>query len=106
MMSEVSLTSSTLPLAFRRAARTSGLAGAVALAATIVLWIVAIAMHRRWPDGAAAFYKGYLFAWLFFLSMSLGAMMAVMVHHLVGGEWGYFVQRFGEAAANVLPLLF
>ena len=60
----------------------------------------------RWPDAAADFYKAYLFAWLFFLGISLGAMMAVMIHHLTGGEWGYFVRRFGEAAANVLPLLF
>lgn len=32
--------------------------------------------------------------------------MAVMIHHLTGGEWGYFVRRIGEAAAGVLPLLF
>ena len=64
------------------------------------------ARRRRHPQGEAAFYKGYLFAWLFFLGMSLGAMTAVMVHHLVGGEWGALVRRFGEAAANVLPLLF
>jgi hypothetical protein len=98
--------SSPLPAAARRAGRLAALAGIGAIAACAVIWIVALAMHGRWPEGPAEFYKGYLVAWLFFLGMSLGAMVAVMIHILVGGEWGYFVRRFGEAAANVLPLLF
>ena len=33
-------------------------------------------------------------------------MGVVMIHHLTGGEWGYFIRRIGEAAANVLPWIF
>ena len=32
--------------------------------------------------------QSYLFAWLFLLSVSLGAMANLMVHALVGGRWG------------------
>jgi len=61
---------------------------------------------RHWPAASAGFFKAYLLGWLFFLGISLGGMAAVMVHHLTGGAWGYFVRRFGEAAAGVMPLLF
>jgi hypothetical protein len=101
--SENAITSSPLPARFRRIRNLAGLAGTCALVACAATWIILVAWH---PQDAAAFYKGYLFAWLFFLAMSLGAMTAVMVDHLVGGEWGAFVRRFGEAAANVLPLMF
>ena len=58
-----------------------------------------------WIFSPASFYPAYLCGWLFWLSVSLGALAAVMLHHQTGGEWGYFVRRFGEAASNVLPLL-
>lgn len=90
----------------RRVRRLSALAGAAGFAALIVLWIVVLVLAPRWPLGAASFFKAYLFAWLFFLGISLGAMSAIMIDHLIGSQWGWFVRRFGEAAANVLPLLF
>jgi hypothetical protein len=96
--------SPAFPAHLRRAGRLALLAGLGGIVLCGVLWVLVIAMPARWPDGQAAFYKGYLVAWFFFLGMSLGAMTAVMVHHLVGGEWGYYVRRFAEAAANVLPL--
>ena len=105
-MTRDDITSSPLPAGARRAGRAAGLAGIGGIVACAVIWIVAASMHGRWPGGTAEFYKGYLVAWLLFLGMSLGALAAVMVHILVGGEWGYFVRRFGEAAASVLPLLF
>lgn len=105
-MTQQDTTSSPLPSGARRAGRLAGLAGTCAIAACAVIWIIVLSIHSRCPDAAAEFYKGYFVAWLFFLGMSLGAMAAVMVHHLVGGEWGHYVRRFGEAAASVLPLLF
>jgi hypothetical protein len=95
-----------LPDRMKNAGRAAGGIGLIALAACCVLWILMMIFAGRWPVSAAAFYKGYLFAWLFFLGVSLGAMMAVMIHLLIGGEWGYFVRRFGEAAASMMPLLF
>ena len=103
MTRENVITSSPLPAGIRRAGRVAAAAGACAIVVCAAIWVF---LRAKNPMGEAAFFKGYFFAWLFFLGMSLGAMTAVMVHHLVGGEWGTFVRRFGEAAANVLPLLF
>jgi len=55
------------------------------------------------------FYPAYLFAWLFWLGVSLGGLATIMLHHTTGGGWGYFVRRFGEAAGAVtiiMPVLF
>jgi hypothetical protein len=49
--------------------------------------------------------RSYLVAWLFALSVSLGAMAALMVYRLTGGSWGAPVRRYFEAALAQLPLL-
>jgi hypothetical protein len=58
-----------------------------------------------WIFSPTSFYPAYLCGWLFWLAISLGSLAIVMLHFQVGGEWGYFVRRFGEAASSVLPLL-
>jgi hypothetical protein len=68
-----------------------------------VLWIVAAIFG--WISQSDKFYQAYLLAWLFWLGVSLGALGVVMLHHLMGGNWGYMVRRLGEHAAMVLPLL-
>ena len=95
-----------LPAEFRRPGRLALLAGLAGLAGCLLVWFLLAIRGDHWAQAAAAFYKAYLFAWLFWLGMSLGAMAAVMVHHQTGGNWGVFVRRFGENAAAVLPLLF
>src|SRR5689334_11036703 len=47
----------------------------------------------------------WLTAWLYFLGLSLGALAALMVHHLTGGDWGRPVRRYFEAMLAPLPLL-
>ncbi|HWE01284.1 MAG TPA: hypothetical protein VG326_02650 [Tepidisphaeraceae bacterium] len=96
----------SLPPEFKRARHVAGAAGIAGTAACLLAWIIVMIFANRWPQGAASFYKAWLFAWLFFLGISLGSLSAVMLHHLTGGQWGYFIRRPGEAAANVLPLLF
>ena len=44
-------------------------------------------------------------AWLLWLGVCLGSMGIVMIHHLMGGDWGFMVRRLGEHAAMTLPLL-
>ena len=95
----------SLPVAFRRRRQLAGLIGILGTGLSILVWVITMFGNERWEQ-SVAFYRAWLFAWLICLGLSLGAMATVMVHHLTGGEWGYFVRRFGEAAANVLPLLF
>jgi hypothetical protein len=59
-----------------------------------------------WIFAAQQFYRSYLFAWFFWLGMSLGSLGIVMLHHLTGGEWGIVTRRFGEHAALCVGLMF
>ena len=74
------------------------LASATAIAAAAL----SAAAFAASPRAMAA---SYLFAWLFILGLSLGAMAILMMHALTGGEWGAFVQAPLLAATRTLPLV-
>lgn len=58
-----------------------------------------------WGRVPGQIFRAWLFAWMFWLGISLGSMGVVMMHHLLGGGWGYMIRRFGETAALCTPLL-
>jgi hypothetical protein len=70
-------------------------AGAVMLAVSIIAALF-------YPG---EFFRSYLFAYLFFLGLSLGSMALVMTYHLTGGAWGVMSRRTFESATRTLPLL-
>jgi hypothetical protein len=51
----------------------------------------------------------FLFAWLlnfsFFLTVALGGLFMVVLHHLVRAGWSVVVRRLAEGLASTLPLL-
>lgn len=73
-----------------------GLLGAVGLAASFFM--------TEAPHGD--FYRAYLVAWVFCLSMPAGLLALTMLGHLSGGEWGVVLRRLAEAAGRTLPFLF
>src|SRR5262245_14619984 len=50
------------------------------------------------------FFRAYLTAYLFTIGFPLGSLAILMLHHLVGGRWGFVTQRVLEAAVGTLPL--
>src|SRR5437660_886863 len=68
-------------------------------AGTALLSLVGAAFNR------AQFFHSYLFAWLFWLGISLGALVIVMMQSLTGGIWGLALRNFCRAAFMTLPLL-
>jgi len=54
--------------------------------------------------GIVPFFRAYLVAWLFWCGIASGALALIMVHHIVGGGWGFITRRPLEAAALTLPL--
>ncbi|HEY3863502.1 MAG TPA: hypothetical protein VGO59_16620 [Verrucomicrobiae bacterium] len=52
-----------------------------------------------------AFFVSYLFAHLFWMGLSLGCFMLVMIHHLTAGRWGEVTRRFLEAGMAALPVM-
>jgi hypothetical protein len=59
-----------------------------------------------WPPMRASFFNAWIFGWLFWLGISLGAMALTMMHHLTGGDWGVLIRPITESAARALPVLF
>ena len=69
--------------------------GLVALLACIVG-----ALFR--PD---QFFRSYLFAYMFYIGLTIGCMAVVMLQYLTGGAWGIVLRRVTEAASRTLLLL-
>lgn len=55
--------------------------------------------------GPGGFFESYLIAFLFWLGLSLGALVMLVVQHMAGGSWGALISRPLEAAVSLLPLL-
>lgn len=82
-------------LAIGKRAMASGGAGAVLTLFTLTAWFI-------WPREAV---RSYLFAYVFWLNVSLGALGWLMLSHVTGGSWGATTRRLNEAAAGVLPAM-
>jgi hypothetical protein len=52
-----------------------------------------------------AFFRSYLVAYCFGLSLGLGSLAILMLQHLTGGAWGLVLRRLLEAGSRTLPLL-
>ncbi len=53
----------------------------------------------------AEFFRSYLIAYVFWLGVPLGCLGIIMIHHLVGGTWGFVIQRPLESALRTFPLM-
>lgn len=51
------------------------------------------------------FFRSYLFAYFFWIGVTLGSLAVLMMHHLTGGAWGFVVRRIFEAGVRTLPLM-
>lgn len=60
------------------------------------------------------FFRSYLFAFVFWIGLPIGCTALLMLHHLVGGTWGFPLRRLLESGSKtfwlmavlVLPILF
>jgi len=50
-------------------------------------------------------FRSYLIAYLFWFGIALGCLPLLMLHHLVGGTWGFVIRRVLEAGTRTLPLM-
>ncbi len=55
--------------------------------------------------GTAQFFQSYLLGYLFWLGLTLGSFALLALHHLVGGGWGFSIQRLLESSSRTLPLM-
>jgi hypothetical protein len=83
------------PEGLARIGRGAFAVGAVAAAASLL---------GAWLD-REQFFRSYLVAVLYWLSIALGCSAIAMLHHLTRGGWGLMIRRVLEAAAGTLPLV-
>jgi hypothetical protein len=65
----------------------------------------AIAVGLGWAKDPTQFLHSYLYAYLFWLGLSLGCMAFGLLHYLTGGRWGHKLKRILEAGMLTLPLM-
>lgn len=58
------------------------------------------------PDGGKIFLRSWLFAYMFWLGLTLGSLALLMLQYASGGNWGRLGRRMWEAASSLLPLMF
>ncbi|GMQ81947.1 MAG: hypothetical protein BMS9Abin05_1385 [Rhodothermia bacterium] len=58
-----------------------------------------------WAMNAEQFYFSYLIAWVFCVSIALGGLFFVLVHHLTQARWSVVVRRISEALIWSFPIL-
>lgn len=51
------------------------------------------------------FLRAYLIAYLLWLLIALGCFAILMLHHMVGGNWGFVIRRTLEAGSKTFPLM-
>jgi len=85
----------TLNAQLDRAQRWSLIIGVVALAAC------AFGAFSNWTG----FLRAYLIGYLLWLLIALGCFAILMLHHMVGGRWGFIIRRTLEAGSKTFPLL-
>jgi hypothetical protein len=58
-----------------------------------------------WASQPELFFRSYLLAFVYWIGISLGSLSLLLLHHLVGGRWGWIIRRILEAALGTLPLM-
>ena len=84
---------SALPVWLAPIRQRAWMAGA---AGTLLALVLALAMPR-------VFLPAYLSAYAFVLGISVGSLAILLLHHLVGGQWGFVIRRPLEASTMSLP---
>jgi hypothetical protein len=56
--------------------------------------------------GLSRFYHAYLIGWAFILSIALGSMLFVLIHHAVKAKWSVTTRRLAEILSQTMPIIF
>jgi hypothetical protein len=72
--------------------------------AGVVLFVVGWIMDPPSSQRPGVF-TSYLFAYMFWIGVTTGSLALLMLHHVVGGGWGFLIRRLLEAATRLLPVM-
>jgi hypothetical protein len=75
----------------------------IALIVGVVAALISIAGLVAEPQ---RFFRAYLYSYMFWFGLTGGCLAMLMLHHIVGGGWGFIIRRLLEAGTKLLPLAF
>jgi hypothetical protein len=67
--------------------------------------VIAAVIGALSGDHGHGFYFAYLLGYSFALTIALGGLFFVMLHHIARSGWSVVVRRVGEAVAGTIPVL-
>jgi hypothetical protein len=71
-----------------------------------VFMIVSIILGAMQGDHMKRFFHAYVTAWSFIVSISIGMLWLILLHHLCRGRWATVVRRIAEAMTEAFPIIF
>jgi len=71
----------------------------------LIVGVIGMVAWLGLGHGSVQFYRSYLFAFEFWISIPLGCLAILMLHHLTGGWWGLPIRRILEASSRTFPLM-
>ncbi|HYF51394.1 MAG TPA: quinol:cytochrome C oxidoreductase [Planctomycetota bacterium] len=104
-MSAHTVDSSSLTETDVRLSATTSKGMGIAAAAGVVGLIAAFALGGAQGDKWKSFLLAYHTAYIYFISLSLGALFFVIIQHLVKAGWSVVVRRLAEIIAANIPLM-
>lgn len=73
---------------------------------SMAVGIIALALIAAgaFLSGLSQLFQAYLYAYMFWLGITLGSLAIALLYLMVGGEWGMVIRRVSEAASKTLWL--
>ncbi|MBK7876169.1 MAG: hypothetical protein IPJ77_10505 [Planctomycetes bacterium] len=66
---------------------------------------VGLGLAQNVEGNKLQFLQSYLYAYLFWLGLSLGSLAFAILHYLTGGRWGVRLERILQSGMGTLPLM-
>src|SRR5688572_676220 len=76
------------------------------LGIAVVFGVISLVLGAMHGDHWKRFMYAYVIGWSFIVSISIGMLWLVLLHHLVRGRWATVVRRIAEAMTQAFPLIF
>ncbi len=58
-----------------------------------------------WFQDPHQFFRSYLLAYVFWMGLTLGSLSLLLLHHMVGGAWGFVIRRILEASTRTILVM-
>src|SRR5687767_7438735 len=72
----------------------------------VLFGVISVVLGALHGDNFKRFMYSYVIGWSFIVSIAIGMLWLVLLHHLCRGRWATVVRRIAEAMTGAFPLIF